>query len=314
MSLTINRLSNPNAGSANPSASLSSLWGYLQPAVDHLIRSPTNDEFKAASIDVEYHMGIHTATYNYFTSQSESTPTTTTNGTTGSDLYQQLDIYFAGAARDLFLAAPQDDSSLIHYIVPCFNRFSAGSHSVNRLLNYVNRHYVKRAVDEDKGWLRITDVLESITKSDDSRDKISKRLRERRFHELKKWGYHEDPSGDLAISAEACAEAASPPDRVVPVSSLALRRFRTEFFEPLLAVPKLGKKSKLKNRLSNQTSPGPKGRLARAVKQMLESNGVDEEERTRLISQLATALKSVGIRGDHPLRRKLDKFVAALPS
>src|ERR1700722_442484 len=46
------------------------LWGYIEPALDHIIRSQTNDPTQAPSIDVGYHMGIHTATYDYFTSRS----------------------------------------------------------------------------------------------------------------------------------------------------------------------------------------------------------------------------------------------------
>jgi len=313
-------LPNPTAGSANPAVSLSALWGYIEPALDHIIRSQTNDPTQAPSIDVGYHMGIHTATYNYFTSQSENAnhitqytlgDRTFTSVTSGADLYEQLDKYFVEAARELFLGIPQDDSTLIHYIIPCFNRYSAGAHAANRLLNYVNRHYVKRAVDEDKGWLRFNDVLESVAKTitiDDTREKISKRFREKRGEELQKWGYVDGASPDLLARAEACAEAASPPDRVVPVSSLALRRFRTEVIDPLLATANPKGKTKVKNKI-NQPS---KGRLSRAVKELMEATEGDEEERARLATELAIALRSVGVRADHPLRKRLDKFMTIL--
>jgi hypothetical protein len=255
-----------------------------------------------------------------FTAQSEAANSVTrppdTSITSGTDIYEQLDKYFAEATRELVLGAPQDDTTLIHYIVPCFNRYTAGAQSANRLLNYVNRHYVKRAVDEDKGWLRLNDVLESVAKTitiNDDREKISKKLREKRVDELKKWGYEDGGSADLMSAAEACAEAASPLDRVVPISSLAHRRFRTEFFEPLLAVPKIKGKSKAKHKIPKagvaSAPPGPKGRLARAVKELLESTEIDEEERLRLITGLASALKTVGVRSDHSLRKKLDKLV-----
>ncbi|KAJ6508914.1 hypothetical protein C8R45DRAFT_816118 [Mycena sanguinolenta] len=311
-------LPGPSSGSANPAASLSSLWAYLLPALNHIVKSPTNNSDKAPAIDIGFYAGIHTACYNYFTSQSESKSNTRTTGepASGTDLYEQLDKYYIEAAREVMHGAPQDDSTLVQYIVPCFNRFSAGALSVNRLLNYVNRHYVKRAVDEDKGWLRLTDVLESVAKTitaDDSREKISERLKEKRTDELKKWGYKVDGSGESMASAEACAEAASPPDRIVSVSSLAHRRFRTEVFDPLLAVPIVkGKKTKNKiPKAAGKSSPAPipKGRLARAVKELLESKGGDEEERMRLIRDLAAGLRLVGVRPDHPLRKRLDKFL-----
>jgi hypothetical protein len=269
-------------------------------------------------------MGIHTATYNYFTAQSESANSRPpdpekNNAISGTDLYEQLDRFYQDVAREALLGAPQDDSTLIHYIIPCFNRYSAGAHSVNRLLNYVNRHFVKRAVDEDRGWLRLNEVLESVARSitvDDTREKISRRLKEKKTDELKKWGYKDGGSSELMAQAEACAEAASPPDCIITISSLAFRRFRTDFFEPLLAVPKIKGKGKTKNKRllpSNGDKLGPKGRLARAVKELLESSGGDEEEKTRLAAELGNALRVVGIRADHPLRKRLDKFVDSTP-
>ncbi|EGN92680.1 hypothetical protein SERLA73DRAFT_190689 [Serpula lacrymans var. lacrymans S7.3] len=315
-------LPNPSAGSANPSASLSSLWGYIQPALDHIVRIPSTNPDKAPAVDIAYHMGIHTATYNYFTSQSEAAsalpPSPDKAPASGTDLYEQIDKYFAEVARELLLGAPVDDSSLIHYLVPCYKRYSAGAQSVNRLLNYVNRHYVKRAIDEDRGWLTMTDIFDAIAKSieeGDTREKISKKLKERRTEELKKWGYQDEDAAELLANAEACAEAASSLDRVVPLSSVALRRFRTELVEPLLAVPKMkGKGKKRPPKASSDKHVGPKGRLARAVKELLENPTDNEPERNALATGLAVALRSTGVRADHPLRKKLDKFVESLPS
>jgi hypothetical protein len=316
---------NPSTGSANPSASLSALWGYLKPALDHIVRSPTNNLTKAPAIEVSYHMGLHTAVYNYFTSQSDtSAPIQRTvssmafssqdrNKPSGTDLYEQLDAYYRDVARELYTGVPHDDSSLIHYLIPCFSRFSAGGQSVNRLLNYVNRHYVKRAIDEDKGWLRLTDVFDAVTSSiqqDDSRDRIQKRLKERRSEELKKWGYYEDAPAEVLAQAEACAEAASPPDRIIPLSSLAHRHFRIEVIDPLLAIPKSksGKRKKLPANGGDKPAM-PKGRLARAVKALLEGDQKDTDESKRFAGELAILLRTVGIKVDHPLRKKLDKFI-----
>ncbi|THU97591.1 hypothetical protein K435DRAFT_777964 [Dendrothele bispora CBS 962.96] len=325
-------LPKPATGSANPAASLSSLWAYVSPALDHILKSPSNNPEKAPAIDVDFYSGIHSACYNYITSQTESCHGVRnpdeTGITSGTDLYEQLDRYFAETARELLLGAPQDDDSdLIHYIIPCFNRYSAGAKSVNRLLNYVNRHYVKRAVDDDKGWLTVADVLEHVAKTaqpNDTREQLTKKLREKRTDELKKWGYvHVDGggSGELMAEAEACAEAASPPERVVHIASLAHRRFRTEFLEPLLAVPKIkgqkhnkGKKKKIPKVNGTPGPPPPsstnqpKGRLARAVKELLESKGGDEEKRKEDARQLANMLRRTGVRPDHPLRKKLDKI------
>ncbi|KAI0063107.1 hypothetical protein BV25DRAFT_447225 [Artomyces pyxidatus] len=309
-------LSNPPTGSANPSASLPALWGYMQPALDHMIRSPTNNLSKAPAVDVSYHMGIHTALYNYFTSSRSPipapAPTMKRGVALGHDVYEQLDKYFAEVASELLVGAPQDDSTLLHYLVPCFTRYAAGATSINRLLNYVNRQYVRRAVDEDKGWLRLTDIYNAVAESirgNAAQKKIMERMRERRAAELKKWGYVDGDTPEQLARAEACAEAASGPERIVPLLSLAYRRFRLEVMEPLLTVPKGMGKGK-KRAAADGEKGGPKGRLARAVKELLESSEGDEEERKRLAKEMAEMLRKVGIRPDHPLRKRLDKYCA----
>ncbi|KAF8912900.1 hypothetical protein CPB84DRAFT_1833243 [Gymnopilus junonius] len=288
---------NHASGSANPATSLSALWAYLQPALDHIVKSPTNDpDGKAPAIDFGLYAGIHSACYNYFTAQSEATSASSLGGT---DIYVQLDKYFEEAAREVALGAPLDDISLVRYIVPSFNRYHAGAQSANRLLNYVNRHYVKRAVDEDRGWLRVADVLEAVAKK-----------------ELKKWGHEEGDSTEQAAFAESCAEAASSLDRIVPIASLAHRRFRTEFIEPLLASPKIKGQSKAKNKIPKPpiglNPVRPKGRLARAVHDLFESDTIEREERLFLASGLAKTLQIIGVRKNHMLRKKLDKFIAKI--
>ncbi|KIY52212.1 hypothetical protein FISHEDRAFT_63949 [Fistulina hepatica ATCC 64428] len=342
---------NPATGSANPASSISTLWTYVQPALDHIMKSPTNDPTRAPSIDVSFYSGIHSACYNYFTAQSElasinakNNPSTAEENDvlSGTDLYHRLDKYYAATARELLLGLPPDDDvTLIHYLVPCFKRYAVGAQSVNRLLSYVNRHYVKRAIDEDKGWLRLNDVLATVaeaTSPDDSREKITQLLREYKVNELRRWGYDgNDGGGGVTLAqAEAYVEAGCAPDCVVPVLALGLRRFRIDCIEPLLAVPKKKKhKPKAPSSGGNAASSGagggggsgngdgsgsqappappsgPKSRLARAVKVLLEEEAEDEEERLNYARGIAHMLRDIGIRPDHPLRKKLDKFVAA---
>ncbi|KAG6818904.1 hypothetical protein H0H93_000451 [Arthromyces matolae] len=180
------------------------------------------------------------------------------------------------------------------------------------------RAHPQQQLDEDKGWLRLNDVLESVAKTitpDDTGEKIPQRLKQKRLNELQKWGKEGGSSDHFAA-----AEAASPTDghrsNRPPVISLAHRRFRTEFFEPLLAVPKINGKSKAKNRIPKATAInnrplGPQGRLARGVKELLESKDLEEQEYLDLATSLANSLRIVGVRVDHPLRKKLDKFVAS---
>ncbi|KAF9569803.1 hypothetical protein CPC08DRAFT_756783 [Agrocybe pediades] len=312
---------NHASGSGDPATSLSALWAYVQPALDHIVKSPSNDpNGKAPAIDFGLYTGIHSACYNYFTSaQHEAMSLDASDdraAARGKDIYARLDKYFEEVARELTLGAPLDDITLIQYLVPSFNRYHAGAFAANRLLNYVNRHYVKRAMDEDNGWFRMADVLKAMGPDEqEHRFNITKRYQEKKLEELQQWGYKEGDSSEQLAFAESCAEAGSPLDRVVPVASTAHRRFRTEFLEPLLATPKIKGTTRNKNKIPKApTTPNParpKGRLARAIHELLETDAVGPEERLRLARDLAKALQVTGVKEDHPLRKKLDKFLAS---
>ena len=80
--------------------------------------------------------------------------------------------------------------------------------------------------------------------------------------------------------------------------------------EPLLSVPKSKGKRKGKGSVPPpNTDKGPKGRLARAVRELIE--GPHDSSSIELAESLANSLRVCGIRMDHPLRKKLDKFVAS---
>jgi len=151
----------------------------LQPALDHLLATKDAPQSPSA-LEPAYHMGIHTAIYNYFTSQSQndtgrrgrqSADPGQSSSPAGSrvelkptksspDLYQLLDKYLQSTVQDIFQTIPSGGESLVRYYVTQFERFAAGMQSIHRLLNYINRHYVKRAQDEDRGWIRMVDVLD----------------------------------------------------------------------------------------------------------------------------------------------------------
>jgi hypothetical protein len=76
---------------------------------------------------------------------------------------------------------------------------------------------------------------------------------------------------ELLVRAGACAEATSALDCMVPLSSLLLRRFRSEFIKPLL--------QKDENWCPAVTAGSKaKSRLACTVNQMQRAKGGDENE------------------------------------
>jgi hypothetical protein len=116
--------------------------------------------------------------------------------------------------------------------------------------------------------------------------------------------------------AEAAAEAAAPPDRIIPLAPLALRRFRLEVLEALITAPKVKKKGKgkgkvsvVRGRVGGEQGFGEKTglrcRLARGIDAVLEDIGMDPGERTQIMLQLEEMLHVTGVQPEQPLRRKL---------
>ncbi|KZS90304.1 hypothetical protein SISNIDRAFT_457832 [Sistotremastrum niveocremeum HHB9708] len=357
----------PMTGSANPAASLHSLWSYMTPALDYILCSPCNISlhdlsFKTPAIDPAYHMGIHTAVYNYYTGTrkhrhdeppDQSTPDNP-NGfpaLMGSELYTQLDRYFESVVRDILLGAPLEDSELIPYYVTAYTRYAAGLQAIHRLLNYVNRHYVRREVDDDRGWLRLADLgplaeeeVISTTKisrngrsithlntlvaagnQEEARQQVVRRLRGLRMKELKKWGYVEGDGAEKLAQAEQSAEAASTLDRVVPIQSLAYRRWRLDCIEPLLTIPDEGQKPSTSGgrtrggRRSTKSPPPtksppnaiPKGRLARACKMFFETGTLPMDDKLRSVQCIRDSFLVCGVRRDVALLKRLEKYLAS---
>ncbi|KAF8451040.1 hypothetical protein L210DRAFT_3687771 [Boletus edulis BED1] len=263
---------NPSVGSANPSTSLSALWGYILPVLNHIIHSPTNSTNKAPTIEPPYHIGIHTATYNYFTAQSKAANAhansradkgpSTVRSATRADLYEQLDKYFMDLAWELLLGTPEDDMALI-------------------------QHYVKCTIDEDKGWLTLSDIFN--VKEGNAWKAMS--LKERRVEELKKWGYEEGGLAETLALAEQRAEAVSTLNCIVPLAALALRRFRTEFIEPLLAALKVKEK---------KGTPGAAS-VGDNVQELLGVQDISPEECLGLARDLTVTLCAISVRNGHPL-------------
>lgn len=155
----------------------------------------------------------------------------------GYELYEHLEEYFRGVARDVRDRAPNHDADFLPYYLASWTRYASGVAIINRLFAYLNRHFITRAVDEGMGWISIVDVLKDHKRKKSKKD--IEILEARKKEELKKWGFN-GGSPEQRRFAESCAEAGSSSDRIVPVASLAHRCWRSEVVEPFLSsgVPK----------------------------------------------------------------------------
>ncbi|KAF8320465.1 hypothetical protein DL93DRAFT_2052933 [Clavulina sp. PMI_390] len=338
----------PHASGSNMS-SLPAVWAYILPALDHIMRSDP-DAVEAPALSTSYHMGVYTVVYNFATAskpESSQPPTPAigglddplddpdddpypSNSMVGYELYVHLEDYFRGVARDVRLRAPANDSALLPYYLSSYARFSDALICVNRLFAYLNRHFVTRAVDEGMGWVSMQDVFKDKRPSAKKSKKDVELLEMKKREQLKTWGFV-GGTEDQRRYAEACAEAGTPIDRIVPISSLALRCWRIEVVEPFLSAEKAKEKGKQKETPSDlgegsndaeeddtapppipppPAPPDPRGRLNRVVGELvLTTRGPAAASARENAQKLSKSLRTCGVKPENIIRKRLDKFL-----
>ncbi|KAJ3359163.1 hypothetical protein GGF32_009611 [Allomyces javanicus] len=124
----------------------SQVWASLRPTLLSLLRDPD------AGLSSAQYMSTYTAVYNHCTSK----PDTTAQYSAGANVYGS-DLYFH--LRDLVhehlnvltkQAAGLIDIDLLAFYMREWNKFSQTAKFLDHLFSYINRHWVKRAVDDHR--------------------------------------------------------------------------------------------------------------------------------------------------------------------
>ncbi|KAI9711652.1 MAG: hypothetical protein M1812_007085 [Candelaria pacifica] len=132
---------------------LAATWDYLQMGLDKIMRSLQE------GIDMVTYMGVYTAVHNFCTSQkavSNSSGGIVGNAHRGAhllgeDLYNNLTGYLAAHLTEIsFHAANHTDEALLSYYIREWDRYTTAAKFVNHEFKYLNRHWVKREMDEGK--------------------------------------------------------------------------------------------------------------------------------------------------------------------
>jgi len=127
-------------------------WKYLEWGVDRIMSSLNE------GLDLKTYMSLYTSIHNFCTAQKAvGGPTNTLNGSSrgahllGEELYHRLNEYLKGhlAAVHAEMIKHADEALLTYYIKEWKRYTQAGSYN-NHLFRYLNRHWVKREVDEGK--------------------------------------------------------------------------------------------------------------------------------------------------------------------
>ncbi|EHK21347.1 uncharacterized protein TRIVIDRAFT_170804 [Trichoderma virens Gv29-8] len=127
-------------------------WKYLEDGITRIM----ND--LEQGMDMQMYMGVYTAVHNFCTSQKAvglSGPTMTTSHRgahlLGEDLYNHLIKYLQRHLADLVQASKSHtDEALLAYYIKEWNRYTVAAKYIHHLFQYLNRHWVKREIDEGK--------------------------------------------------------------------------------------------------------------------------------------------------------------------
>ncbi|KAK5998368.1 Cullin-1 [Cladobotryum mycophilum] len=127
-------------------------WKYLQDGIRRIMNDLNQ------GMDMQMYMGIYTAVHNFCTSQKAvgfGGPTMHSGHRgahlLGEDLYNHLIAYLKEHLESLVTESrAHTDEALLTYYIKEWDRYTVAAKYVHHLFQYLNRHWVKREIDEGK--------------------------------------------------------------------------------------------------------------------------------------------------------------------
>ncbi|KAF2136115.1 uncharacterized protein K452DRAFT_238070 [Aplosporella prunicola CBS 121167] len=132
-------------------------WNYLEAGVERIMTDLRE------GIDMKTYMGLYTAIHNFCTAQktvgtggfgAQSNSTMNSRGGAhllGEDLYNHLIEYLTKHLHDVHKHSTEhSDEALLSFYIKEWNRYTTAGQYNNHLFRYLNRHWVKREMDEGK--------------------------------------------------------------------------------------------------------------------------------------------------------------------
>lgn len=135
-----------------PRDDVKATWRYIEAGVEKIMADPRG------GIDMQTYMGIYTAIRNFCTAQkvtaSSSFASHNNRGGAhllGEDLYQHLIEYLKSHLKNVQAHSKEHvDEALLTFYIKEWNRYTTAGRYNNHLFRYLNRHWVKREMDEGK--------------------------------------------------------------------------------------------------------------------------------------------------------------------
>ncbi|KAH8681498.1 Cullin [Xylariales sp. PMI_506] len=133
---------------------IAATWEYLQAGIEKIMVNLQD------GMDMGTYMGIYTAVHNFCTSQKAVGLGTSTNAMgaptrgahlLGEDLYKKLIEYLNKHLSDLLeQSKAHTDEALLAFYIKEWDRYTIAAKYIHHLFRYLNRHWVKREMDEGK--------------------------------------------------------------------------------------------------------------------------------------------------------------------
>ncbi|KAI9896977.1 hypothetical protein N3K66_007999 [Trichothecium roseum] len=127
-------------------------WNYVEAGISRIM----NDLDQG--LDLAMYMGIYTAVHNFCTSQKAiglpgPAMSSTHRGAhlLGEDLYKKLLDFLKNHLENLYEESKSHaDEALLSFYIKQWGRYTSAAKYINHLFRYLNRHWVKREIDEGK--------------------------------------------------------------------------------------------------------------------------------------------------------------------
>ncbi|EGS22030.1 ubiquitin-protein ligase-like protein [Thermochaetoides thermophila DSM 1495] len=139
---------------SRPMDDIDSTWAYLQQGITRIMMNLQE------GLDLQTYMGIYTAVHNFCTSQKAAGFTLTTAAVgaaqrgahlVGEDLYRKLSDYLTEHLTALVQQSKtHTDEALLQFYIREWQRYTDAAKYIHHLFRYLNRHWVKREMDEGK--------------------------------------------------------------------------------------------------------------------------------------------------------------------
>ncbi|PGH30694.1 Cullin 1 [[Emmonsia] crescens] len=151
-------------------------WAYLEKGVERVMTQ------LEGGINMLTYMGIYTAVHDFCTSQKAiSSPGSPSHGAhrgahlLGEELYNLLGIYLSRHLNDVYeCSLSHSDEALLTFYIREWSRYTTAAKYINHLFKYLNRHWVKREVDEGKKDIYDVYTLHLVKWKEDFFKKVQK--------------------------------------------------------------------------------------------------------------------------------------------